>query len=245
MNTLSWFESWFNSPYYHLLYSHRSEAEAKDFISRIVLQLGLPQGSKVLDIACGKGRHARTLHALGLEVDAFDLAENSIAEAKKSETDGLHFFEGDMRKPFREAYYDAAFNLFTSFGYLANDKENNEAFTASLANVKAGGCFILDYLNAARSLAQLIPSETIEKEGIVFHIRRHFDGKYFKKSIAFEAEGSKFQFEESVRGYMLEDFEKMAERAGGTITNMWGNYQLESFDTATSDRLILEIKHQD
>jgi hypothetical protein len=48
-----------------------------------------------------------------------------------------------------------------------------------------------------------------------------------------------------VRGYMLEDFEKMAERAGGTITNMWGNYQLEPFDTATSDRLILEIKHQD
>ncbi len=245
MNNLSWFESWFNSPYYHLLYSHRSEAEARDFIRRIVLKLGLAQGAKVLDIACGKGRHARTLHTLGLEVDAFDLSENSISEAKKTESPGLHFYQGDMRKPFKEGYFDAAFNLFTSFGYLANDKENSDAFTASLKNVKKGGYFILDYLNAARSLAQLVPTETIEKEDITFHIRRHFDGKFFKKIIEFEANGERFHFEESVRGYMFEDFEKMAERAGGTISHIWGNYNLDSFETASSDRLILEIKHQD
>jgi len=245
MNNLSWFESWFNSPYYHVLYSHRSEAEARDFISRIVNKLNLHQGDKVLDIACGKGRHAKTLHALGLYVDAFDLSENSIIEAKKFESTGLHFFEGDMRKPFKENHYQAAFNLFTSFGYLSNDKENSEAFTASLVNVKKGGCFVIDYLNAARSLAQLVPSETLEKEGITFNIRRHFDGKFFKKVIEFEAEGEPFHFEESVRGYMLEDFQKMAERAGGTISRMWGNYKLDSFETASSDRLILEIKHKD
>jgi len=245
MNSLSWFESWFNSPYYHVLYSHRSEAEARDFIRRIVLKLNLQPQAKVLDIACGKGRHARTLHALGLEVDAFDLSENSINEAKKTEVEGLHFYVGDMRKPFKENHYDAAFNLFTSFGYLANDKENSEAFTASVTNVKKGGCFIVDYLNAARSLAQLVPSETIEKEGIIFQIRRHFDGKFFKKTIEFEAEGQRFHFEESVRGFMLEDFEKMAEKAVGKISRMWGNYNLDPFQTASSDRLILEIKHQD
>ena len=58
MNESSWFESWFNSPYYHLLYRDRDESEARPFIECLTQHLQLPPRARVLDLACGKGRHS-------------------------------------------------------------------------------------------------------------------------------------------------------------------------------------------
>ena len=60
MSQKEWFASWFDSPYYHLLYQHRDDNEAKQFIGHLTEALDLPQGAKVLDLACGKGRHSIT-----------------------------------------------------------------------------------------------------------------------------------------------------------------------------------------
>ena len=54
---MSWFINWFDSPYYHILYKNRDEKEAEFFIENLVQYLNLKKRSKLLDIACGKGRH--------------------------------------------------------------------------------------------------------------------------------------------------------------------------------------------
>ena len=76
---MSWFANWFDSSYYHILYKNRDEKEAELFIDNLVQHLQIPQGSTLIDIACGKGRHATYFNSLGLDVIGIDLSPNSIA----------------------------------------------------------------------------------------------------------------------------------------------------------------------
>ena len=114
-----WFAEWFDSPYYHVLYRDHNEQEAHDFLDRIIKNI-TPQyldrratsEVRMLDLACGKGRHSRYLAAQGFDVVGLDLSENSIAFAKQFEQPNLTFFQHDMRKPFRINYFDYIFNVF-------------------------------------------------------------------------------------------------------------------------------------
>lgn len=115
---MKWFESWFDTAYYHALYAHRNDAEAMAFMDALVDYLGLEPGAKVMDVACGKGRHAAHLAELGMDVLGFDLSENSIEQAKLLNRDGATFVCHDMREDFPQQGFHAVFNLFTSFGYF-------------------------------------------------------------------------------------------------------------------------------
>lgn len=61
MPATEWYKDWFNSAYYHKLYFHRDEAEAQRFIQKILDYLKPLPESRMLDVACGRGRHARFL----------------------------------------------------------------------------------------------------------------------------------------------------------------------------------------
>ena len=124
---MTWFANWFDSPYYHLLYKNRDEEEAEHFIDNLIAQLQLKKGSRIIDIACGKGRHATYFHKKGMYVVGVDLSANSIAKAKENEKENLQFAVHDMREIFKKNYFDIATNLFTSFGYFDNNEDEQEA----------------------------------------------------------------------------------------------------------------------
>ena len=121
-DTTTWFTSWFDTPFYHILYKDRDHAEAQHFMDTLTEYLNIPEGGSILDLACGKGRHSIYLNTLGFDVTGADLSENSIVFAKQFENNTLHFEVHNMCKPFNKPF-DAVFNLFTSFGYF----EKNEA----------------------------------------------------------------------------------------------------------------------
>ena len=123
----TWFKDWFNSPYYHKLYAHRDEMEAAGFIDKLIAHLQPAKGARMLDVACGKGRHSMQLAANGFDVTGIDLSKESIAYALQNESDHLHFYEHDMRLPFWINYFDVAFNFFTSFGYFNTQREHDNA----------------------------------------------------------------------------------------------------------------------
>jgi ubiquinone/menaquinone biosynthesis C-methylase UbiE len=118
MDGNEWYKGWFNSPYYHKLYFDRDEEEAGAFIKKLVEHLNPPPGALMLDVACGKGRHAKMLASLGFRVTGLDISPASIDEALKFQTEYLEFHVHDMRLPFHGNYFDYAFNFFTSFGYF-------------------------------------------------------------------------------------------------------------------------------
>ena len=80
---MDWFKNWFDSKYYHILYKNRDEQEAVFFLNKIINHIKLKKG-KVLDVACGKGRHAKYLNKIGFDVVGIDLSKNSIDLAKKT-----------------------------------------------------------------------------------------------------------------------------------------------------------------
>jgi len=236
-----WYESWFDTPYYHILYKDRDHAEAQLFMDNITQYLGLEKGAKILDLACGKGRHSVYLNQIGYDVTGADLSANSIAAAKKHENAGLHFEVHDMREPWDEKF-DAIFNLFTSFGYFEDDQDNVRTLRSICESLNEYGLGVIDFMNVRHVVANLVPEEVKTVDGISFHIKRHFAEGHIFKDIRFEDKGKTFHFTEKVQALTLQDFEEMMEVAGIHLLDVFGDYRLRKFSAADSERLIMVVK---
>ncbi|WP_119078929.1 class I SAM-dependent methyltransferase [Chitinophaga alhagiae] len=236
-----WFKDWFNSPYYHLLYSNRDEKEAASFIDKLVDYLHPAPGASMLDVACGRGRHARYLADKGFNVTGIDLSEESIAAARKLENDHLSFFQHDMRLPFRINYFDVVFNFFTSFGYFETRHENENALRTLANTLKPGGRLVLDYLNSVYVAAHLVVDEVKEKDNVVFDIKREMSKDKFLKQINIldKKQLLRSEYTESVSAFTLADFEEMFAKQGLQITDVFGDYHFNAFDEQHSPRLVL------
>jgi len=238
MEQKDWFASWFDTPYYHLLYQHRSEEEAQAFIERIVKFLDLDPQTKVLDLACGKGRHARTLHALGLQVLGTDLSEQSIHFAQQSATEGLRFLVHDMREPLPNERFMAVFNLFTSFGYFNDTSENQRVIDAIAKMLLPNGILVIDFLNAQRVRDTLVASDVVQRGTITFEINREIAHGKVVKRIDFKDQGNSFHFQEQVQLLGLDDFQELLQEQFD-VRYTFGDYALNAYESSSSPRLIL------
>lgn len=236
-----WYASWFDTPYYHILYKDRDYEEAQHFMDALTQYLNLPDDSKILDLACGKGRHSIYLNQLGFEVTGADLSENSIAKAAHFANEKLHFKVHDMRLSFDEKF-DAIFNLFTSFGYFEDDEDNLKTLKAIRDSLSEYGFAVIDFMNVDFVLENLVPSEIKTVEGIDFHINRYEKENHIFKEIRFNADGEDFFFTERVQALRLVDFEKMMEEAGIYLLDVFGDYKLRKFYKNQSERLIMIFK---
>jgi SAM-dependent methyltransferase len=240
-NSENWFSTWFDSPYYHILYKNRNEEEAQVFMDNITHYLNMPENGTILDLACGKGRHSIYLNKLGYQVTGVDLSENSIAIANKSSNETLQFKTHDMREPMNETY-DAVFNLFTSFGYFDTYEDNIKTLKAIKDSINEYGFGVIDFFNADFIIENLVAEETKEIDGITFNIKRFVENKKIIKEIRFEDKGETYNFTEKVSAFTLADFESMMEEAGIFLLEIFGDYKLRKFYKTQSERLIMIFK---
>lgn len=238
-----WFGTWFDSPYYHILYKNRDQEEAKTFIDVLADYFHLKKTDHILDLACGKGRHAIYLNQKGFDVVGIDLSEKNIAFAKKFENERLSFYVHDMRKVFREASFDYILNLFTSFGYFETSQEHEDAICAAQKAMKNGGTFLIDFLNPYNVINKLVPEEIKEVDGIEFHIRKKITKEGFiTKDITFADKGKVYHFQEKVKAISEDEFMAFFEKANLTLLATFGNYNLEKFQYRHSERMIFILK---
>jgi 2-polyprenyl-3-methyl-5-hydroxy-6-metoxy-1,4-benzoquinol methylase len=247
MSDKPWYKEWFNSPYYHLLYFNRDETEAKQFITELVKKLNAQAGDRVLDVACGRGRHSRILASLGFDVIGIDLAPDSIRIAKESEKENLHFYQHDMRLPYSVNYFDYAFNFFTSFGYFRTRRENENVVRTIADAIKHGGTLVMDYLNVQYAESHLKSRETKEINGIQFFLTRWFDENYFYKKVEVEDEAlsEPYVITEQVSKFSLGDFNDMFAYHGLQMQEVYGDYQFGPYDVNKSPRLLMTAKKKD
>jgi len=236
---MQWFECWFNTPYYHLLYGKRNEEEAAFFLDNLLAHLKLQQGARCWDLNCGKGRHAMYLNKKGFDVIGTDLSTENIACAKQSENDSLHFYTHDMRGLFYANYFDAVFNLFTSFGYFKHRYDDEKVLRAVANSLKEGGFFVMDFFNADHVLKNLVPLEEKNVCDTLFTIKRKKENGFIVKEIHVEEKDRSCDYREEVRAFTLPELEEMAKKAGLRTREVFGNYALQPFDVAVSERLIL------
>jgi SAM-dependent methyltransferase len=237
----NWFEEWFNSPYYHQLYIDRDEAEASCFLDSLTDHLHPLPGALMLDVACGRGRHARILAARGFDVTGIDLAPDSIRYALQFANDHLHFYQHDMRMPFWINYFDYAFNFFTSFGYFATEREHRNALRSISQSLKPNGVFVMDYLNVQYAQDHLVHRSEKTIEGVHFHLVKWSDDTHFYKRIVIQDPAVKepLEFTEKVARFSLDDFKKMFSAQDLTITEYFGDYNFKPFDIRNSERLVM------
>jgi len=238
----SWYKNWFNSPYYHLLYQHRDEEEAGQFIKSLIQYLKPMHNSTMLDVACGKGRHSIALAEMGFDVTGIDLSIASIEEAQKSAHDKLHFYQHDMRLPFRVNYYQYAFNFFTSFGYFKTRREHDNAIRTIAQSLERKGLFVIDYLNVHYTEQRLEKLFVKQIDDISFHITKWQDDYHFFKQIQVTDTDHKTPhhlYTERVAKFSLGDFNEMLSYQGMQIEHVFGNYQLGEYNINNSPRMII------
>lgn len=236
-----WYSFWFDTPYYHILYKDRDDQEAAQFMNRLLNFLKLDPGSSILDLACGKGRHAIYLNSIGYQVTGLDLSERSIYAAKEFERPGLRFFVHDMTEPFSEQF-DAVFNLFTSFGYFDTEGEDLRTIRSIKSELNPNGVGVIDFMNAELVKNNLVPEETKIIDGIKFQINKRIEGEHILKDIQLEDEHRSLRFTERVKSLYLSDFKRYFEQAGLRLIETFGDYELRPFDAERSDRLIMIFK---
>lgn len=239
-----WFEEWFDSPYYHILYKSRSADEACEFVDHLVDALKLPADATLLDLACGKGRHSIAFAAHGLDVTGLDLSKNSIDFASQFEHEKLHFYVHDMRHPFRINYYDMVCNLFTSFGYFKSQHDNQLAARSMYLAVKKDGRLLIDFVNHDFAVKQVESNleTSLLIEDIRFDIsKRCSDGKILKQ-IRINDHGKQFVFEESLNSFTYDEMTSLFISQGFTLLDAFGDYSLGAYNQKESQRMILLFK---
>ena len=239
---MDWFKNWFDSFYYHKLYRHRNTAEAQLFIDNIIAHVNPESQSRIMDLACGKGRHSIYLNKKGFDVVGVDLSHNSVNEANNSANDTLHFHQMDMRELATNEPFDIVMNMFTSFGYFQHKSDNVKVLNGVNSILNRNGILVLDFLNASKVIQNLVPEEKQEVDGITFTINRLIEAQTIVKKIHVKDGVNEKDFQERVSMFELADFQEMFAQTGFELINHFGNYQLEAFDPKVSDRLILVAK---
>ena len=244
MQTQPWFKDWFNSPYYHQLYFNRDQQEAAAFIDKLIAYLQPPPGSRILDVACGKGRHSIHLANKSFDVTGIDLSEYSISEALKNESPNLHFYRHDMRLPFWINYFNYAFNFFTSFGYFKTAREHDNAIRTISQSLVSGGIFVIDYLNVHYAEDHLVHSFEKEIDGVNYYITKWLDETHFYKKIVVEDEALEepLVYTEKVAKFSLGDFTEMLAYQELQIQEVFGDYNFAGYDVRKSPRLVIIAK---
>jgi SAM-dependent methyltransferase len=240
-----WFKTWFNTPYYHILYKNRDYKEAELFIKNLVRYLNLdPTKDSILDLACGQGRHSIYLNSLGFEVTGIDLSNNSIQKANENASESLKFEVHDMRNTYNYQF-EIALNLFTSLGYFKDEPDNLKVIKTIKSSLKSNGIGVIDFMNSPKVIKNLVAHSTHEEDHISFSLNRDYTDGFINKSIEVDDNGQIFKYNEMVRAYNFEDFSSMLSIAGLHLLDCFGSYKLEPYNSNTSDRLILIFINND
>jgi len=237
-----WFESWFDTSYYHLLYKNRDDREAHLFLDRILERLPIQPPASILDLACGKGRHAIYLSQKGFDVTGMDLSPANIAAASTSAHEHLRFEIRDMRNDLGHERFDAVFNLFTGFGYFDTDEENFSVFGNIKNALKPGGCFLFDYLN--EPYVRNLPTDPTEftVEGIHFKTEKEFRDRWVIKHIRVTDQNCVHHFTERVAMYSRGEIINRLTAEGFEVLQSYGDYPLSAYGEHSPRLILVAVK---
>src|SRR6266567_34711 len=213
-----WYKTFFGEDYLRLYEPILTPERTQRDVDGIVNMLALPQGSSILDLCCGHGRHAIPLAQHGYKVTGQDLSEVFLREAEKEAMGkGVHvdWLHGDMRNIPFENEFDAVINIFTAFGYLENQDEDQQVLNQIYKALKPGGLFLL---------------EIIHREGLMRRFSPHM--------IEYHPDGRRKEYGHAARVYTLTELAQMLTMAGLQVKAYFGALDGREL-TIDSFRLIL------
>lgn len=235
-------DSWYKKSFgydYLTVYKHRDFQGAREEVKRMMEWLDLPQGSHILDLCCGMGRHSLALVDYGYKVTGVDLSEVLLQEARKADLRSqVQWVQGDMRQVPLKEHFAAVVNLFTSFGYFDEDQENKKVIDEMARLLKPGGKFIIDFLNPEYVKNHLVPYSERQEGLMTIEERRSIEDGFVRKRITICEQDEKREYLEQVRLFSLQQFSTMFRQSGLNLDAVYGNYRGDLYEVGTSQRMI-------
>jgi ubiquinone/menaquinone biosynthesis C-methylase UbiE len=174
-----WWASYFDAQYlkeYEPLFALERDRRQ---VARLMEVMALPTGSRILDVPCGQGRHAHLLAEAGYDVDGLDYSTDLLAIAKKRGTGRtLRYTRGDMRRlPAKwTRRFDAAVNLFTSFGFFLDPRDDAKVIAEMARVIKPGGILVWHGGSRDGVMAKFLSRDWWQsKDGTMIGHQRSFD----------------------------------------------------------------------
>ena len=255
-----WYVTLFERDWYDLLapggarspvdpeqYAAQTDREAA-FVAAI---LDLPHGARVLDLCCGWGRHTLRLARRGYRMTGLDLSPYHIELAAAAARDSgveVEWLEADMRDiPAVDASFDGVINLFTAFGYFADD-ENQRVLEEVARVLKPGGRFLVDLINRDWLMHAFRDAEWREEaDGRLILERRRWaaqTGRVHAEWIVIDREGGRRAHAHDTRVYSLQELELRLSLAGLRVRRSFGHLDDESFSRHARRLVVLAEKSQ-
>ena len=246
----NWYTEFFNEDYPRIYRDRLSQDATERETAFAVRALGLQKGDRVLDLACGHGRHAIALAQRGMVVTGQDLNEDYLRRAQEDaaragvEIETVH---GDMRDiPFTDEF-DAVINMFTAFGYFDSEDEDFRVLKAVANALKSDGKLLLDTINREWVLSNYVQNDWhTDDEGNTFLEHREFDLVTGRNLVTFSivtADGTRRESPgHDVRLYTLTELVRLLDIAGLRLSATYGDYDSAPYAINTPRMIVVATK---
>lgn len=223
--------------------------------------LHLEKGAKILDLACGYGRHAIPLAKRGYQVTGLDFSRHFIELARsEAAKQGLKssFLHGDMRKFSFQGEFDAIINIFSAFGYFEGESDDALVLRNISRALKSKGRLLMDLNNTLGTLIRAAQQGTTDrKTGRLTNIRKEklSNGFTVKEKNEFLPEtmhwvttkswkekGQKHGYQFKVRAFILPELKRLMEQNGLRVERLWGGFDGSPFRFDSRRLIILARK---
>lgn len=212
--------------HYDVVYADKPYAEEARFVDSLLRESGIARG-RLLDLACGTGRHAGEFSSLGWDVTGVDFSEALLEQARLN-VPAARFLLQDMRElDLPGERFDAVTCLFDSIGYALTDEGVLATLTAAGRHIAPGGALVIEFLHAPALLGDASPLRvrrfdlSDESDELMRISRTHVDEQRRVMEVEFEllelrADGTYDRWLESQanRFFFQDEMRTLLDRAG-------------------------------
>jgi SAM-dependent methyltransferase len=244
-----WYEDFFGGDWLDIATSRAFEEATAAQVDFVVDVLDLGADSRVLDLACGHGRHALELARRGYAVAGLDLSAPSLALARDAAAHDrleIAFNECDMREIPYDDEFDAVINLFTAFGYFESDGDDRRVLEGVARARRSGGGFLVDTIHPPWLYRHFEPHGWSElDDGTVFLEDRSLDlrrGRIDARWVGVRPDGARSELWSSVRLYTLADLAPMLADAGLEVERAFGGFDGSELGIDSRRMIVLARK---
>jgi SAM-dependent methyltransferase len=241
------FDAVFDVGDYMYFYSEALTDERTDMeVDALVRYLALEKPKKILDLACGFGRHTNRLALLGHNMTGVDITPGFLDIARR---DAMHkgvivtYQQNDMRKITFDNEFDYVMLLFTAFGYFS-DEENLQVLINACNALRPGGSLIFDAPHRDTFLKRIKPYYVVEKEGNLMIDRMSFDslqGRSYNRRIVLR-DGIRKDKPFSIRLYNPNEIQAMITRAGMDLERIYGGWEIQEVSPESTQIVVIARK---
>lgn len=239
-----WYQLFFHDDYLRMYAPFLPSAQSSNESEAIQQLLSLTSNGHILDLCCGIGRHSIPLAQKGIQVTALDLSPTLLRHARKAiehQELPLNFIHADMRRLPFDNTFDAIINVFTSFGYLENEQEDQRVLQEVQKALKPGGLFLLENIHQVKVIRAFNPHGIIRyADGAIVLEERQLDLYHSRLEVEvtlIPPDQESVRYHQSIRLYTITELCQMFESAGLEIISYYGGLDLSTFNPGS--RLVL------